>query len=355
MLVLECATEARAFPQAFDAWWELAGYGWQHPNRGWLGRRLGTAAAGAVPSTTLKALASSLEPHARCLTYWAAQHDPEGEQALQQLAMTTISDVYGQWAREELGVPPPQHVTLAPPVLASAPPQSVAWLIEWKQETLASQHWAQLRRTRGVSAAEALAAARFETERGRIDLAIRCLLQAHPELSSPSLAQAPEDVVHAYLPLRFRTELTQASCTAGIEPWLLAGLARQESLFITTARSPAGAVGMLQLIPSTARKHLRTLRRRSPLDLTDPLLNLGLGAREVAALLTRFGALEPALAAYNAGETRARRWWRQWPEKRRFTEAIPIPETYTYVRRVSFLAEAYRLVYRDSWRDCHDL
>jgi len=70
---------------------------------------------------------------------------------------------------------------------------------------------------------------------------------------------------------------------------------------------------------------------------------------EIRDLIPRFGALEPALAAYNAGEARARRWWRQWPDAHRFTEAIPIPETYTYVRRVSFLAEAYRLVYRDFW------
>jgi len=91
------------------------------------------------------------------------------------------------------------------------------------------------------------------------------------------------------------------------------------------------------------------------MDLTDPRVNLGLGAQELAGLLSRFGQLEPALAAYNAGEARARRWWRQWPDKHRFTEEIPIPETYTYVRRVSFLAEAYRLVYRDSWRECHEL
>jgi soluble lytic murein transglycosylase len=83
---------------------------------------------------------------------------------------------------------------------------------------------------------------------------------------------------------------------------------------------------------------------RAP-DLTEPTVNLQLGSRELASLIARFGQVEPALAAYNAGETRVRRWWRRWPDRELFVEAIPIPETYTYVRRVVFLAEAYRVTY----------
>jgi soluble lytic murein transglycosylase len=78
-------------------------------------------------------------------------------------------------------------------------------------------------------------------------------------------------------------------------------------------------------------------------------VNIPIGAREVARLVERFGALEPALAAYNAGETRVRRWWRRWPEREIFVESVPIPETYDYVRRVMYLSEAYRLVYRELW------
>jgi soluble lytic murein transglycosylase-like protein len=67
-------------------------------------------------------------------------------------------------------------------------------------------------------------------------------------------------------------------------------------------------------------------------------------------LIRSFGALEPALAAYNGGLTRVRAWWKRWPERHRFVEEIPIPETYNYVRRVVYLSEAYRLVYDDIWR-----
>ena len=85
-------------------------------------------------------------------------------------------------------------------------------------------------------------------------------------------------------------------------------------------------------------------------DLEDPAVNIRLGAHELAWLIRRFGALEPAVAAYNAGERRVRRWWRRWPDARVFSESIPIPETYTYVRRVMFLSEGYRRVHADVWR-----
>jgi soluble lytic murein transglycosylase len=96
--------------------------------------------------------------------------------------------------------------------------------------------------------------------------------------------------------------------------------------------------------------HAKALGLGSQLDLQDPELNLRLGARELGFLMRKFGAVEPALAAYNGGLTRARGWWKRWPDRRRFTEEIPVPETYNYVRRVVFLSEAYRQVYEEEWR-----
>jgi len=153
------------------------------------------------------------------------------------------------------------------------------------------------------------------------------------------------DAVRAYLPLRWEESVRAAAAEAGVDPWLLAGLARQESTFNALARSSRGAIGVVQLIPGTARPHSVALGLGRHPDLRDPHVNLRLGARELARLLEGFGAVEPALAAYNAGETRVGRWWRAWPERRSFTESIPIPETYTYVRRVVHLAEAYRAVW----------
>jgi soluble lytic murein transglycosylase len=130
---------------------------------------------------------------------------------------------------------------------------------------------------------------------------------------------------------------------------LLAGVARQESAFTAHARSPRNALGVMQLLQGTARGHARALGLGSRPELRDPELNIRLGAMELARLLDRFGAVEPALAAYNAGETRVRRWWSLQPDRRLFTEMVPIQETYNYIRRVSYLSEAYRLVYADVW------
>ncbi len=159
------------------------------------------------------------------------------------------------------------------------------------------------------------------------------------------MTAAPANAVEVYLPLRWRSALMAAATEFGLDPWLLAGIARQESTFTAHAVSPRGAIGAMQLLPSTASVHSRALGLGSSPDLRDAELNLRLGARELAHLLRRFGAVEPALAAYNGGETRVRAWWKRQPDPRRFSEEIPIPETYTYVRRVVYLSEAYRQVY----------
>jgi soluble lytic murein transglycosylase len=106
----------------------------------------------------------------------------------------------------------------------------------------------------------------------------------------------------------------------------------------------------MQLLPATARGHALALGFGAHPDLEQPGLNIRIGARELRRLLDRFGAVEPALAAYNAGEGRVRRWLEEEPDRFRFTEAIPIPETYSYVRRVRSLAEAYRVFYAEQWR-----
>jgi len=201
-----------------------------------------------------------------------------------------------------------------------------------------------------VAPEEGIAAANLNYRRGRANESIRWLRSAFPELGSVNMNAAPANAVRDYLTLRWHGALTAAAEEFNLDPWLLAAVARQESVFTAHARSSRGAVGVLQLVPGTARGHALALGLgRSP-DLTDPELNIRLGARELARLMRRFGAVEPALAAYNAGETRARGWWRRWPDRRRFTEEIPVPETYNYIRRVVYLAEAYRLVYAEQWR-----
>jgi soluble lytic murein transglycosylase len=119
---------------------------------------------------------------------------------------------------------------------------------------------------------------------------------------------------------------------------LIYAVVRQESLFQPYAVSPAGAVGLMQLMPATARRTATAMRRPRPgVDsLKEPTVNLSLGAGHLAELVDQFdGQVLLALAAYNAGPTAARRWL---PDARidadAWVENIPYNETRGYVQRV---------------------
>jgi len=352
LLWLECATESGRPTAALDAWRRLEASGWRHPRRGWMGRRLGVALArtGSDPAS-VAGMKTSLPAHARCLSFWQSSTDADRRE-LSDLASSTVTDLYGRWAGITPGVTaaaPPYDPP--PPVGSASPPPAVAWLLDHAGPGEASAEWQRLIEARWPTPAEAMAAAVQAASAGHANTAIRSLRSAFPGIATIALAEVPEDAARAYLPLRYTDAITRAAAANGVDPWLIAALARQESTFVATARSPAGARGVLQLLPSTARLHSSALGLGRHPDLFDPEVNIRIGARELAGLLNRYGAVEPALAAYNAGDRRVRRWWKQWPDHRLFAESIPIPETYTYVRRVVFLADAYRQVHADVWKE----
>ena len=350
VLNLECATEAGRHTVALGAWRELQSRRWLDPRREWLGRRLGVGLArSGRPVAEVKEIGRALPVHERCLRFWAADGRGSDSKELATLAAAGFADLYGQWAREDTGQPGPMTAMLGPPIGRGAEPAQVRRLIDAGLEGEALRQWRRIRGLRMAAPEEGIAAADLNYRRGRANESIRWLRSAFPELGTVGMKAAPANAVRDYLPLRWHGALTAAAEEFDLDPWLLAAVARQESVFTAHARSSRGAVGVLQLVPGTARGHALALGLgRSP-DLTDPELNIRLGARELDRLLTRFGAVEPALAAYNAGETRARGWWRRWPDRRRFTEEVPVPETYNYIRRVVYLAEAYRLVYAEQW------
>lgn len=350
-LVVECGTEAGRLDEALSAWWRAEALGWSDGPRDWLGRRLGIAVArrGGDPRS-LVLLASSMPEHERCLRFWAALASPDRERELRALAGAKFSDVYGLWARAMTGEPAPDGVVLGPPVDPGPVPGPVAWLVDRGELDVAAAEWRRIRTLRGSWPAEGLAEAALADLRERPMDAIGALRAAIPELGTVAMDGAPVNAVRAYLPLRWPAALRASAAEFGVDPWLLAGVARQESAFTAHARSPRGALGVLQLLEGTARGHSRALGLGTSPDLRNPELNIRIGARELARLVERFGAVEPALAAYNAGETRARSWWRREPDRYRFTESVPILETYNYIRRVSYLAEAYRLVWSEEWR-----
>lgn len=348
---LECAIEGKALDRAVSVWRELLSEGWKGSKRGRMGRRLGIALANTRGGE--KSLdPSSVPGQERCLRYWQALRTrPVDRKALEDLGKAAIPDLYARWAMKRLGTSPPQSLNF-PQISLPQPemPESISWLLDRQEEDLAAAGWRHLGALRALAPGEILAAVRLQGMRHRPDLEIRYLRRGFKELGGPKMARYPGDLLKLYLPLRWRKELKGAAREAGIDPWLLAGLARQESIFNAEAHSPAGARGVVQLMPGTARGHARALGLGSHPDLQDPGVNLRIGARELAWLIGRFGALEPALAAYNGGESRVRRWLKKWPDVEEMVENIPVPETYDYLRRVIFLGEAYRLVWAEEWK-----
>jgi len=154
-----------------------------------------------------------------------------------------------------------------------------------------------------------------------------------------------EEVGFLY-PLAFKQEIQDAAARVKLEPYLFFSLIRRESGFDTTIISHAGAVGLSQLMPATAADIARRIGLENP-DLTNPRQNALMGAYFFTDLLRRFATVPRALAAYNAGPARVRRWARtigRLPDDL-YIEAIPITETRRFVRIVCTGAVYYSFLY----------
>jgi soluble lytic murein transglycosylase len=143
----------------------------------------------------------------------------------------------------------------------------------------------------------------------------------------------------------------------GLEPGLLLALMRQESAFDVDAVSRAGARGLMQVMPATAKRVARQLGlpfSREKL-LNDPDYNMAIGTAYISQVLEEFsGSYVLALAAYNAGPSRSRRWLRRNGDFRKgevdaidWIELIPFEQTRDYVQRVIENVVVYRALYAD--------
>lgn len=157
-------------------------------------------------------------------------------------------------------------------------------------------------------------------------------------------------LVRVVYPFPYRQLVSSSARELGLDPHLVAGLIRQESAFSAAIVSPAGAIGLMQVMPATGRQLAAAagIRGFHTGTLETPELNIHLGTRFLAELLRRYeGDIPLVLSAYNAGPTRANRW-RRFPEAEdphRFTERIPFAETRGYVKNVTRNRALYRWLY----------
>lgn len=184
-------------------------------------------------------------------------------------------------------------------------------------------------------------------------LALRHMKSLTPEYLSLSYERAPKEFWRFLFPMPYRESLVSSANAQKLDPYLVAGLIRQESEFNPGIVSAADAIGLTQLIPSTgslmARKQGMT--HFSERRLYEPETNLRLGTLYLRTQLDRWsGSLEQTLAAYNAGPGRVQQWRQSlaYREPAEFVENIPFNETREYVQAVLRNAAMYRRIYGDA-------
>ncbi len=155
------------------------------------------------------------------------------------------------------------------------------------------------------------------------------------------------DDLEIRFPVRYEQLVRRYAAKRGLDASVLYSIIRTESAFMEDARSPAGALGLMQIMPATGRETARRIGAKlaSARDLLDPGKNVTIGSAYLKEMLGRFGdSFSMAAAAYNAGPHRVRSWRPKsgcvpadiW------IDTIPFTETRRYVRRASFYATVYQ-------------
>jgi peptidoglycan lytic transglycosylase len=183
----------------------------------------------------------------------------------------------------------------------------------------------------------------------RYHLALRVVRRHFTALATTGHPTVPRAFWEMVYPFGWRSEVSEAARRAGLDPFLVAAVVREESSYYPRAVSRAGARGLMQLMPATAQPMAenRGLAFREGQLLDEPDANLEIGASFLAGLVREFGDPRIALAAYNAGPRRAREWWkaRKTDDVEAWVEQIPFDETRQYVKRVVLSWEEYRRLY----------
>jgi soluble lytic murein transglycosylase len=276
--------------------------------------------------------------------YWQARallalqgpgHDEQARALLQRIA--GHGGFYEQLAQEMLGqatmLPPaPDPLSAAEKAAARHNPglQRALWAIANGLRAEGEREWnytTNLHQRGGMGDRELLAAAELACQHQVWD---RCI-------SASDRTKAEIDFSQRF-PTPHREQVVRRAREVGLDPAYVYGLIRQESRFITQARSGVGASGLMQVMPATAAWTAKRigLRDFKPEQITERDTNIALGTAYLKLALDDFeGSMAMAAAAYNAGPGRPRTW-RNGPvlEAPVWIENIPFTETRDYVKKV---------------------
>ena len=277
-------------------------------------------------------------------TYWQARallalRTPDAEAQARPLLQRIAGsgDFYGQLALEALGqataVPPtPAPLNPAEKEAARRNPglQRALWAIANGLRSEGVREWnytTNLHQRGGMGDRELLAAADLACQQQVWD---RCINTSERTKAEIDYAQR--------FPTPHREQVMKRAREIGLDPAYVYGLIRQESRFITEARSGVGASGLMQVMPATAQWTAKRigLVDYKPQQIADRDTNIAIGTAYLKFALNDFeGSMAMAAAAYNAGPGRPR-VWRNGPvlEAPVWIENIPFSETRDYVKRV---------------------
>ncbi|MBI1731365.1 MAG: transglycosylase SLT domain-containing protein [Gammaproteobacteria bacterium] len=158
-------------------------------------------------------------------------------------------------------------------------------------------------------------------------------------------AESYDDLVVRF-PMAYRDGLEKHAGQRDLDLAWVFSLVRQESAFVEDARSSAGALGLMQVMPATGRQTARVLgwKNFSPAQLTQSTTNIPIGTAYLHQMLNHFdGNIVLATAAYNAGPGNVSRWLPPsgCSEPDMWIEQIPFTETRKYVQRILYFASIY--------------
>lgn len=199
----------------------------------------------------------------------------------------------------------------------------------------------------------AMAAARMAARRGAPEQGIRYVKSIFPGYVNLPVTPVTAPLLRLAYPMPFKDPLLTYAEQNELDPYLLAGLIRQESEFSPRVVSRANAHGLTQIMPATGRELARRLSIKgySQKMLFDPNVNVRMGAYYLRNLVSSLGGrLDQALASYNAGKGRVTQWLErgEYRDTAEFVESIPFNETRGYVQSVLRNAGIYRRLYGEA-------
>ena len=168
--------------------------------------------------------------------------------------------------------------------------------------------------------------------------ALNTMRRSFPDYSQMKPEEMTREQWDVFYPLKYWDIIVQESKNRSLDPYQVAGLIRQETIFTTRARSSANAYGLMQVLVPTGRLVARKYgvgREITVESLYEPRLNIQLGTAYMRDQIDKYGRIEYVAVAYNAGPGRVVQWKASLPlEIDEFAEAVPFKETRGYIQGV---------------------